>query len=750
MLANEKLPLLVDSPEFRLLFASNPLPMWVYDLETLQFLEVNEAAVALYGYARDEFLRLRLAEIGAAGSALRPPLGSAGGRPGLRPSGEGRHRGKDGRLIEVEVLSHVLRFGNRQAMLAVVQDITQRRRAEAALQASEARHRELVEGATDIIYTIDLSGRFTSVNPAGLELTGYSLDEALAADLSRVVAPEHLDLARTMMARRLGGDTSTNRYEIEIIAKDGRRIPVEVSTRVIMAAGKPVGIQGIARDISARRQAETALRESEERFRALTEHAAEGVSMIDADGTLRYLSPSADRMLGYTADERVGASWNQLIHPEDAGRMRHLFDELLRRPGGQISAQLRCRHKDGSWRWMDGVATNLLAEPSVGAIVVNYRDITARREAEDENARLQEAQARRVAELEALISLSRSLRSAEGPAQTYPIITEFAMNLLRADSGALMLADAERATLTCAYARGNPAQASGASLSLAGSLSGWVVLTGVTYLTEDFLREAVPAGMAVEPYRAFGPVAIVPVCAEQKVVGTLEVARKRAPGRTAFTESDLRLLNGIAEIAGAALRRTQLHEDLQQTYAQVVLALAHAIESRDSYTAVHSVRLVAMAEAVARELGCGREEVDDIRWAALLHDIGKIGVPDSVLVKPRSLTEAEWEQMRRHPVIGEEILKTVKRMHGVAKIVRHHQERWDGEGYPDALRGERIPFGARILAVVDAYGAMTETRPYKPAATPDAAMAEIRRCAGTQFDPRVALVFLDVAKRFGI
>ena len=723
--------------------------MWVYDFETLWFLAVNAAAVAQYGYARDEFLRLRLSDIAAAGPAPQLRVALARGRSTLQLSGEARHRCKDGRLIDVAILSHTLRFGNRQAVLTVVEDITQRRRVETALEESDVRYRELFDNANDIIYTIDLSGRFTSVNRAGLALTGYSLEEALASDISRIVAPEHLDLARTMMARKLAGDASANRYEIEIINKDGRRIPVELSARTILAAGKPVGIQGIARDISQRRQAEMALRQSEQRFRALTEHAADAVSLLDAGGTLRYLSPSGDRLLGYGAAERVGANWLELIHSEDAGRMRALFAELLDRPGGQVSAQMRCRHKDGSWRWLEGVATNLLAEPSIGAIVVNYRDITARKQAEDENARLRDAQAQRVAELEALISLSQQLRSARALAEIYPIVTEHAMTLLRADAGSLALVDAERGMLTCVYARGNPAEVSGASLSLIGSLSGWVVRTGATYLAEDFPREPVPAGMFVEPYRTFGPLAIVPVRFEQKVTGTLAVARRRATGQIPFSEGDLRLLNGTAEITGTALRRAHLHEDLQQTYAQVVLALAQAIESRDSYTGVHSARLVALAEGVARELGCRQDEVDDIRWAARLHDIGKIGVPDSVLAKPRSLTDAEWKQMRRHPAIGEEILRTVKRMHGVAKIVRHHQERWDGAGYPDGLRGEGIPLGARILAVVDAYSAMTEARPYKLAATPADAMAEVLRCAGTQFDPRVALAFRDVALTLG-
>jgi len=178
----------------------------------------------------------------------------------------------------------------------------------------------------------------------------------------------------------------------------------------------------------------------------------------------------------------------------------------------------------------------------------------------------------------------------------------------------------------------------------------------------------------------------------------------------------------------------------------MVVALAHAIESRDSYTAAHSGRVVALAERMAHELGCSDQEVEDIRWGARLHDIGKIGVSDALLRKPTMLTEQEWTVMRQHPVLGEKILASAERMRGAAKLVRHHQERWDGSGYPDGLKGEAIPLGARILAVVDAYGAITEARPYKSARTHADAVDEIRRCAASQFDPNVVDVFCRVVE----
>jgi putative nucleotidyltransferase with HDIG domain len=182
----------------------------------------------------------------------------------------------------------------------------------------------------------------------------------------------------------------------------------------------------------------------------------------------------------------------------------------------------------------------------------------------------------------------------------------------------------------------------------------------------------------------------------------------------------------------------------ERTYDATLTALTSALDFRDNETGGHSDRVVGYMELLLEQMNIHGADLATLRRGALLHDVGKIGVPDNVLRKPTALSESEWAVMKRHPEFGAQIISGIPFLEEVARIVRHHHERWDGMGYPDGLRGDRIPLGARIFAVGDSFDAMTSDRPYRRALSIEAAREEIRRCANSQFDPAVVNAFLSI------
>jgi HD-GYP domain-containing protein (c-di-GMP phosphodiesterase class II) len=214
-----------------------------------------------------------------------------------------------------------------------------------------------------------------------------------------------------------------------------------------------------------------------------------------------------------------------------------------------------------------------------------------------------------------------------------------------------------------------------------------------------------------------------------------------------FDGHDLEIMTELADIAGAALEHNRMRQHYDATVHAHVEALAAAMDMRDRRTARHSDDVVELARQVGMLLQLDDGPLLELEFAARLHDVGKIQVPDAVLNKPGPLDEEEQDVIRNHAAWGAETLSRIPGLEAVATIVRFHHERWDGAGYPDSIGGPRIPLASRIISVCDAYGAMTCDRPYRDAMASEEALDEIRAGAGTQFDPAVVVALIDALSR---
>ena len=234
----------------------------------------------------------------------------------------------------------------------------------------------------------------------------------------------------------------------------------------------------------------------------------------------------------------------------------------------------------------------------------------------------------------------------------------------------------------------------------------------------------------------------VPLLMKGMPIGALNVTAKKTS--TPFTGRDEELLINVARMGAIAFQNSRLHEQIQADYLKTMMTLAVILDARDPYTKRHSENVTRYSVAIAKEMGFNPAQIEIIRRSGLLHDIGKIGIRDDILLKPGKLTNEEFEQIKIHPVKSQEIVSSLPFLKEVAMLVRHHHERYDGKGYPDGKSGEDIELGSRIMAVSDSFDAMTTDRPYRKRLPLEEAIAELIRCKGTQFDPKVVDNFIAI------
>ncbi len=325
--------------------------------------------------------------------------------------------------------------------------------------------------------------------------------------------------------------------------------------------------------------------------------------------------------------------------------------------------------------------------------------------------------------------------------------TEAATQLMKAETGSLLLVDEGKRQLYFEVALGDREEdIKTIPLNFGEGIAGWVAHNGRPLIVNSPKKDP-RFFKGVDERTEFKTrnIICVPIRVKEKIIGVLEAVNKQEKG--GFNKDDLSVFVSLADQVAIALDNSRLYQELEEMFFQTADSLADAIEKRDPYTGGHTQRVTRYSLAIAKYLRLKPLERKWLKVAAVLHDIGKVGIEDRILRKPERLSPEEFETIRNHCSIGVEILEHVRQLRESIPGVKSHHEQLDGTGYPDGLKGDEIPVLARIVAVADTFDAMTTDRPYRKAMEKEAAVKELKRCSGTQFDEKAVEAFLQAYRK---
>jgi PAS domain S-box-containing protein len=558
--------------------------------------------------------------------------------------------------------------------------------------------RNLKKGGYNPVYermeTADAMKKALKEKQWDIILCDYSLSKFNAPSAIAILKETNIDIPLIVITGAIGEETAAECMRLG--AQD-----------FIMKGNMSRLCPAIARELedaeirNKEKQAEEKLRHEEQRFRAFIEHSSDIIVIMNREGIITYVNPAVERVLGFKPEERIGAKGFELIHPDDMKFLTDSFNTLVRDTNSPvIQGEMRLHHKNGSWRTLEAVGSNLVYNNVVESIIVNYRDITERKLVE-EKLRESEADYRQLFD--------------NSPAAIYRVDYK---------NGRFLKAN----DVFCEYL--------GYRQEELISLSPYDVLTEKS--KKLFLERMEKIAMGVE----------VPKTVEFEIVDRkgkqrcLQLDIKNIYDIEGHVVAADVVANDIPERKKEEEKLRLTLESLRNAHGATIQVMVSAIEMRDPYTSGHQTRTADLARAIATEMGLPHDKIDGIRLAGSIHDIGKLSVPAEILSKPTKLTDLEFSLIKEHSLIGYEMLKDVESPWQLAQIVYQHHERMNGSGYPRNLKGDEILIEARIMAVADVVESMASHRPYRPSLGIEAALEEIEKNKGILYDDAVADVCL--------
>jgi PAS domain S-box-containing protein/putative nucleotidyltransferase with HDIG domain len=605
----------------------------------------------------------------------------------------------------------------------------------------------ITENCSDIISILEADGHIRYESPSVERVLGFKPEERVGTHIAAHVHPEDLALARESLEKSARAPESLLTFEVRVRHKEGTWRTLEIVGANLLDEPRVHGMVGTARDVTGRRQAETALRESEERYRNLVELSPETIA-VHSDGKVVYINPAGARLFGADAAEALlGRLVLDFVHPDfrEAVAAGDRWSQDHKRPTALVELKLLRLDGEAFLAEVRGIPVTYLGEPATQIVI---HDITERRRAEAEIRRLYESAERRLRRTQALRIIDIAIGSSFDLRTTLAILLEQVVSQLGVDAADVLLLKTPSRTLEYAAGRGFRSQAIQETCRRVGEgYAGRAVLERRTVFIPDlsqvsssFARQDLLGAEGFQLY--YG----VPLLAKGQVKGILEVFH-RTPLET--DREWLDFLEALAVQAALAIDGGLLFEELQRSNSELFLAYETTLEGwtaaldlRDKETEGHTQRVTEMTLRLARAMGFDEEALVHVRRGALLHDIGKMGIPDAILLKPGQLDEEEWEIMRRHPTYAYELLSPIAYLRPALDIPYCHHEKWDGTGYPRGLQGDQIPLAARLFAVVDVWDALRSDRPYRKGWPAGEVLEHIRSLSGTHLDPAVVEAFL--------
>lgn len=620
-------------------------------------------------------------------------------------------------------------------------DISERKLAEQALLESERKYRALFEQSHDAMFILDLQGNHLVANQRAADMLGYAPNELVGLSFRSISAePSH---SEETLKRLLGGE-QIPLYDRLFRKKTGEVIPVEINVELIRDLyGNPLHIQSTVRDISERKRAEQALRESEEKLRLFIDHAPVALAMLDRE--MCYVAVSRRLMTEYNLEDMdiIGRRHYE-VFPDIPDRWKEIHQRCL---AGEVirSEEDEFVRMDGSVQWLRWeVLPWYTADDEIGGIVIFTEEISERKRAEMELRRYAQNTA-------AMYELSQQLLTSSNLDWVYTSAHHAVEKMMPCDSFLISFLDNKTHEIEDVYlwdldrrwpSERYPATRPELTVYIISKAEPLLVnrwdashdrMTGAT--TFGYVDRDTQSVLAVPLFHTSG-----------ECFGMIST---QAYLPDAYTREHMQLLATVASQISETIENVRLVSDLQKSNMELFLAYdatiegwSHAMDLRDKETEGHTQRVTSLTLELARQMGVPEPDIVQIRRGALLHDIGKLGVPDIILLKSDMLTDEEWEVMRKHPQFAYEMLAGIDYLKDALDIPFCHHERWDGKGYPRGLKGEEIPLAARIFAVVDVWDAITTDRPYRHGWSKDAAIQHIRAESGKHFDSRVVDNFL--------